>query len=53
MTKVPPAVRDYFAKIGKKGGESATPKKAWHARVNGAQPCAPGKKRGRPRKEAR
>lgn len=38
------------AALGSKGGKVSSPAKAAAARANGAMPCAPGKRRGRPAK---
>jgi hypothetical protein len=47
---MPKSVSQYLAAIGAKGGSVKSKAKAKAARANGAKPCAPGKKRGRPRK---
>lgn len=49
--KMPKALSQYLAAIGAKGGKARTKAKRAASRANGAKPCAPGKKRGRPPKE--
>jgi hypothetical protein len=46
---MPKSVSQYLAAIGAKGGKAKSRAKAKASRANGAKPCAPGKKRGRPR----
>jgi len=46
-------IRRALSIIGKKGGSAKSKKKSEAARINGLQPCKPGKKRGRPKKMER
>lgn len=39
---------EYLREIGARGGSRTSAAKAAAARANGAAPCAPGKRRGRP-----
>jgi len=41
----------HAASLGKKGGRAKSPAKTAAVRANGTAPCAPGKRRGRPRLE--
>lgn len=49
MSNPPPEVSVYLKAIARKGGKSTSPAKLAAAKANGAKPCAPGKRRGRPK----
>lgn len=41
-------IRDWYSKLGAKGGSASSEKKTAACKLNARRPCHPGRKKGRP-----